>query len=153
MPSRSLEHLHPTLVSAWNSAKAAYQAKYPGMPQPFLTCTYRSKEEQAALFAQSRSSLVEVNRLRKIAGMPPITSKENMSKVTNAQPGQSAHNYNPSFAFDIAFILDGKLHWEDKYFKLFADIICQQPSVVWGGSWKSIKDLPHFELLNWKSHV
>jgi peptidoglycan L-alanyl-D-glutamate endopeptidase CwlK len=25
--------------------------------------------------------------------------------------------------------------------------------VEWGGSWKSFKDAPHFELKNWKTYI
>lgn len=73
--------------------------------------------------------------------------------MTNAKAGQSPHNFNPSFAFDIAFItVEKKISWNEKYFKLFANCIKEVSSVVsWGGDWKGFRDTPHFELLNWKN--
>ena len=48
-------------------------------------------------------------------------------KVTNARAGQSAHNYYPSRAFDIAFVKVGKreLDYAPKHFKEFWDILQQ----------------------------
>lgn len=135
MASRKLEDLNDILVKAYNDTVIEYKAKYPLNPQPFITCTYRSKEEQNQLFAQGRTAKGK--------------------KVTNAKGGQSAHNYLPSFAFDISFItLDKKLSWDVKYYKLFADILKTKTNkVTWGGDFKSIKDAPHFELTGWNKLV
>jgi peptidoglycan L-alanyl-D-glutamate endopeptidase CwlK len=127
MASRSKQDLRPELVEAYNYASAEYSKRYPNDPQPFLTCTYRSPEEQDKLFAQTKP------------------------KVTNARGGESPHNYNPSFAFDVAFIkLDKKLDWQKPCFQKFADILtAKYPDVDWGGNWKKFKDLPHFEIKGW----
>ena len=45
---------------------------------------------------------------------------EAAEKVTQAKGGQSAHNYNPSFAIDVAFVVKSKTDWAEKWFKLFA---------------------------------
>ena len=68
---------------AYQKAKEKYYALYPHEPQPFITCTYRSGEEQNKLY-------------------------NSKPKVTNAKAGQSPHNFNPSFAFDIGFIGEDK---------------------------------------------
>lgn len=127
MASRSKADLHPVLVAAYDKAADEYSKVYPKAPQPFLTCTYRSNEEQDELFKKR-------------------------PKVTNARAGQSPHNYNPSFAFDIAFIgLDKKLDWSSNLFKNFANIITTiEPKVDWGGNWEKFKDAPHFQLKGWK---
>lgn len=44
--------------------------------------TYRSDDEQIALFAQGRRSIDKVNALRKKAKMPPISEQENAHTVT-----------------------------------------------------------------------
>jgi len=114
-------------------AETEWSRLYPGLPKPFLTCTYRPNEEQTELYSHGRT----------IKG--PV--------VTNAKAGQSPHNFNPSHAFDIAFIgLDKKLDWSPELFKLFAQII-KEDGIVWGGDFKSMKDNPHFEVKDWKIHV
>jgi peptidoglycan L-alanyl-D-glutamate endopeptidase CwlK len=127
MPSRELKDLDSKLVNAYNLAKGIYANRYPNEPQPFITCTYRSNEEQTQLYALGRTVKGKI--------------------VTNAKAGQSKHNSLPSKAFDIAFIgLDKKLNWNKKYFKMFADIVKEvDDTIEWGGVWKFI-DLPHFQL-------
>ena len=128
MPSRSKSDLNPILVDVYERACKAYAEQFPLLPQPFLTCTYRSNEEQAELYAQGRTKKGAI--------------------VTWAKPGQSKHNVLPSDAFDIAFIgLNKKLDWSSKHFGLFAGIVKQiNPDVVWGGDWKTKPDAPHFEI-------
>jgi peptidoglycan L-alanyl-D-glutamate endopeptidase CwlK len=128
MASRDKKDLRPELVQAYEKAVDEYKRLYPNDPQPFITCTYRSGEEQNKLYNQ-------------------------VPKVTNAKAGQSPHNYNPSFAFDIGFItVDNKMSWNSKYFKMFADCI-KSDVVSWGGSWVNFKDAPHFELKDWKTYI
>ena len=135
MPSRSKNDLHPTLVTAYELAEHKFRTLYPEASQVFITCTYRSDAEQEALYAKGRT--------------------EKGSKVTNARAGQSPHNYNPSFAFDIAFIgLNKKLDWNDDLFKKFADCIKQlAPNVECGIDWSKLPDAPHYQLKNWKTFV
>jgi peptidoglycan L-alanyl-D-glutamate endopeptidase CwlK len=126
MPSRSKADLHPLLVAAYDKTVKHYADLNPSAPQPFITCTYRTNEEQEQLFRKR-------------------------PKVTNARAGQSPHNYKPSYAFDIAFIgVDKKLDWNNKHFKNFADIIKSiEPQVEWGGDWAKFKDAPHFQVRHW----
>lgn len=133
MASRDKNQLRPELVSAYELAAKKYFELYPKEPQPFITCTYRSNEEQNELYAKGRS----------VKG----------SIITNAKAGQSPHNFNPSFAFDIAFIkVDKTVTWENKYFVKFANCIKEVSEVTdWGGDWHNFKDAPHFELRNWKN--
>ena len=130
MASRDKKDLNIELTYAYDKAVDKYKALYPNSPQPFITCTFRSNEEQNELFAKK-------------------------PKVTNAKAGQSPHNYNPSFAFDIGFIgSDKKMDWNPKLFKSFADLIKYESTLVsWGGDWLSFKDVPHFELKNWKTLI
>jgi peptidoglycan L-alanyl-D-glutamate endopeptidase CwlK len=125
MATRNIKDAVVELQDAYNYAKSEYQKLYPNDPQPFLTCVYRSNEEQEQLYAIGRT----------VKGR----------KVTNARAGQSKHNKLPSEAIDIAFIkLDRKLDWDAKLFKKFADII-KTKGIKWGGDWK-FKDAPHFEI-------
>ena len=129
MASRDIKDCHYIISDAFPKAVVEYKAKYPDKPQPFLTCTYRSNEEQEQLYAQK-------------------------PKVTNARAGQSPHNYLPSLAFDIGFItVDKKLSWDQDLFKLFYDIIVKiEPRIEWGGSWAKFKDAPHYQLFNWLNY-
>lgn len=126
MASRKKEDLDPILVAAYNKAETKFKELYPLLPQPFLTTTYRSLQEQDELYKIGRS----------------LPGK----KITNAKAGQSKHNVNPSKAFDIAFItLTKKLDWNKDLFKKFYDLI-DKDIVTWGGLWSTFKDLPHYEL-------
>ena len=130
MASRDKKDLRPELVTAYDKACDKYKALYPNDPQPFITCTYRSGEEQNKLY-------------------------NSKPKVTNAKAGQSPHNYNPSFAFDIGFIgADKKMDWNIKLFENFANCVKSSSDVtVWGGDWLKFKDAPHFELKNCKTYI
>lgn len=132
MASRRLEDLHPYLAAAYRKTAAEWDMAFPGLAKPFITQTYRSNEEQNALYNQGRTT--------------PGT------KVTNAKGGQSLHNYFPSLAFDIAFVdgKNGKVDWSLDLFKKFASIICRDQNIEWGGNWKSFKDNPHFGFNNYK---
>lgn len=125
MASRDINDLTASAKTAWLISLSDYAARYPAAPQPFITCTHRSKEEQAELYAQGRTKAGKV--------------------VTNAKPGQSNHNKMPSPAFDIAFKKDGKLYWDVKLFKDFASIALLH-GLSWGGHWQRFKDYPHFEV-------
>lgn len=108
--------------------------------------TTRTNEEQAFLYSFGRTRLYTENGRR-------------INKVTNANAGQSIHNY--SLAFDIVLMLDkdrngsfesaawdtkidfdgdGKADWLEvaDYFKSIG--------FVWGGDWKGFNDPPHFEM-------
>jgi peptidoglycan L-alanyl-D-glutamate endopeptidase CwlK len=130
--SRDKSELHSELVTAYELACTEYKRLYPDSPQPFITCTHRTDDEQNKLYAIGRT--------------------EKGSIVTNAQAGQSPHNFMPSMAFDIAFItLDKKLSWDSKHFRNFAGCL-KNDTVDWGGSWK-FTDNPHFELKAWSKIV
>lgn len=108
----------------------------------------RTKAEQKALYAQGRKSLKEVNALRKAVGMPAITAKQNLDKVTWTLNGKhiiQADGFAHAFDFapkpvnyenEAAFVKMGK-----------AFEVCAKKlgiSIEWGGRWKN-RDLPHIE--------
>ncbi|UHG93402.1 M15 family metallopeptidase [Spirosoma oryzicola] len=145
MPSRSIEDLHPLLAYAFGKAEAQYCAVYPDAPTPFLSCTFRSNEEQLKLYNQLTD---------KIDNDGDGKIDEADEKVTNARPGESAHNYNPSLAFDVAFKdKSGKSDWSALHFQRFAKLMLQNKNITWGGNFKTLIDLPHFELTDWKKRV
>ena len=137
---RSITYCTEDLQKVWYEAEAKYRALFPNLAQPFLTCTYRSSEEQNKLYAQPTDGL-DNDKDGKI--------DEPDECVTHARGGQSYHNSYPSKAFDIAFrTKEGKLDWSLDNFKIFANIVKSiNPQVIWGGNWsKKKRDNPHFEL-------
>lgn len=127
--SRLIEDLHPMLQLAYKLAEADFNKLYPNV-NVFRTCTYRNNAMQEVYFKKR-------------------------PKITNARGGQSPHNYYPSLAFDIAFLENKQLSYKPKYFKEFADIIVKHyPTLVtWGGNFKSLPDMPHFEHSQWKQLI
>jgi len=69
---------------------------------------------------------------------------------SNAKWGQSKPNVTPSKAFDVIPYPDG-FEASDGEFNLLATHILAAAlelgvPIIWGGHWKTIKDLTHFEL-------
>ncbi|GAB3753928.1 M15 family metallopeptidase [Spirosoma pomorum] len=145
MASRSIDDLHPKLAYAYGKAEAQYVAKYPDAPTPSITCTHRTNKEQQKLYDQVRDG-IDNDKDGKI--------DEADEKVTNAKPGDSPHNYLPACAFDVAFIdKAGKADWSTLHFQRFAALVLANAGVTWGGNFTSFKDMPHFELTDWKKRV
>lgn len=100
-----------------------------------ITQTYRSVAEQDALYAQGRTAPGK--------------------KITNARGGQSPHNTTLNgkpfaSAFDIVCLDSaGKADWNSPNFEK-AGKIGRECGLVWGGDFKTIKDMPHFEIRGWK---
>lgn len=71
------------------------------------------------------------------------------SHVTLATAGRSWHQYG--LAADCAFLRNGKIviserdPWAMRGYQLYGQV-AKQAGMVWGGDWKSIKDLMHVEL-------
>ncbi|MCB0335800.1 MAG: M15 family metallopeptidase, partial [Bdellovibrionales bacterium] len=95
------------------------------LPIPQIKCSYRPSIVQACLYLIGRVT----------HGRP----------VTYAGPGKSKHNRLPSKAIDIKFTsVSSKKEREELFFK-FAELMCKR-GAKWGGHWKHLRDLSHFEL-------
>jgi len=128
--SRLLIDLHPTLASAFKKAQTEWNNTRNDV-HVIIVCTYRNNAMQEVYFAKR-------------------------PKVSLARGGQSAHNYYPSRAFDIAFVKVGKreLDYSAKLFKEFWELLQKHSGkITWGGNFKSFKDMPHYELTNWKATI
>jgi hypothetical protein len=72
---------------------------------------------------------------------------------SHAKPGESAHNFLPSLAVDIAPL---PIDWHNTqafvdlstYIMSVADIC--KVALAWGGKWHTIIDMPHYELTDWR---
>jgi peptidoglycan LD-endopeptidase CwlK len=92
-----------------------------------LTCTYRSVEEQAALYAQGRTK--------------PGPRVTNLDGVTH----KSNHNYTPARALDVCVLVQGKVSWDPAQYAPLGEL-AKRYGLVWGGAWQTLKDYPHLEL-------
>ena len=87
-----------------------------------ITAAFRSWNEQDRLYAQGRSTPGDV--------------------ITNAKGGESYHNWG--LAFDAALFENGVMSNDlEKYKKMGK--LGEQVGLEWGGSFKDIVDLPHFQ--------
>jgi peptidoglycan LD-endopeptidase CwlK len=72
---------------------------------------------------------------------------------SRAHFGQSAHNWSPAIALDVA---PAPLDWEDtKRFAALAGLVKVKAKafgipIVWGGDWPELRDMPHYELDPWR---
>ncbi|MDA8088306.1 MAG: M15 family metallopeptidase [Nitrospiraceae bacterium] len=106
----------------------------------FITVyTLRTEAEQHALFAQGRKTVDEVNRLRKEAGLAPITEGQNRI-VTRLLT--SVHMFG--CAFDVAILKDGKIDWQDTYSFERLGAVGESLGLRWGGRF-TFRDWGHFE--------
>ncbi|MDD5189440.1 MAG: M15 family metallopeptidase [Dehalococcoidales bacterium] len=134
MASRKTSDLHPDLEVKANQFVAECQRRNIDI---LITCTYRSNEEQLTLYKQGRETPGRI--------------------VTNAKPGESAHNcVNPNGspsaqAFDVVPLIHGKPQWDatDPVWQTVGEI-GKSFGLEWAGDWVKFKEFPHFELPGFK---
>ena len=137
--SRDINDLCPSVRLRLEKLQAAASAATP--PIGFqVVYTLRTEAEQRALFAQGRKTVDETNRLRRDAGMPPITAEENRHIITKVMT--SMHQFG--CAFDIAVMKGGKIDWNDTPLYMRLGEIGESLGLRWGGRF-SFKDWGHFE--------
>ncbi len=128
MSSRSIDDLDPRFRP---KAEAFLQACREAKLEVLVYMTFRSNEEQDALYAQGRTK-------------PGKT-------VTDARGGQSAHNYG--LAFDVVPMVGGKPLWNEPitgaHWQMLGDC-ARQAGCEWGGDWTKRVDGPHVQHPNWK---
>jgi hypothetical protein len=111
-------------------------------------CTYRSQEEQNALWMRGRASLDEVNRAYKACGLAPITAVENKRPVT----WTAVSNHTSRCAVDYyiekngRYVSDIKVDYDEDDIPDWDEFgqIAQECGLEWGGTWLK-KDLPHVQ--------
>lgn len=126
-----LSQLHPLIRDSAIKAYSEAVAATPEGVHPIITQTLRTLPEQAALYAQGRTTPGNI--------------------VTNSKEGQSYHNYG--LAIDFALQVNGKLEWEVNNDWLAVVNAFKDNGFEWGGEWVKFKDNPHFEKTfghNWR---
>ncbi len=88
-----------------------------------ITSGYRSIEEQNKKYAQGRTTAGGI--------------------ITNAKGGSSYHNYR--LAFDFVPIKNNKADWDDLETFRKIGAIGKSVGLEWGGDFKTIVDMPHFQ--------
>jgi peptidoglycan L-alanyl-D-glutamate endopeptidase CwlK len=128
MCSRDPGLLNQELRQRMQCALRDHRNEYPDDPRGFVTCTHRTNEQQAAVWAQGRTTPGKI--------------------VTWAEPGESPHNSNPSMAVDVAFRTPaGPCDWTDTPFIHLGEI-AERYGIEWGGRWER-RDLCHFQVPGW----
>ena len=157
MASRLLSDLQPAMKD--KTLAFLEEAKSAGL-DVLIYCTFRSLEEQAILYRQSRS-LSEIKAKAKqltttfnrldimdiLLGVGP----QHGPHVTNAAPGQSLHNYG--YAFDGVPMVGGKPMWNSSHPSWQTYGQCARSvGLEWAGDWTSFREYPHCQLpgMDWR---
>ena len=121
-------HLNPIFIPYYDKLCLALENTYWG---PYVGL--RDLDEQAKLYAQGRTA------------QGPI--------VTNAKPGDSAHNYGCATDWcEMRPEFNGPFMWSKANWAEFGDAV-RGCGMRWGGDFKSFQDRPHCELaiaVSWK---
>ena len=155
--STKLEDLAPMVCAA--ALKALSELKAAGV-QFVVTYTLRTEKEQAALYAQGRSPLSEVNALRKAAGLYEIKEylgkdkkvhSDNDYTVTKCDGVKNKSAHQSGKALDVVPDLDPSEKqtpgWpapSDPRWGKIAEVF-KNHGFIWGGDWKEFPDYPHYE--------
>ncbi len=123
----------------------------------------RPYQTQVAYYAQGRDTLESVNKLRKRAGLSPITESENKKKITwtmnsrhivNLENDDKNDDYSHAIDFGIKdnlgkYVGDSKadVNKDNKpdYIQLGKLAKEIDSDIIWGGDWVKNKDYPHYE--------
>ena len=155
--SKKLEDLKPMVMVA--ALKALAELKSAGV-QAVVTYTFRTTEEQQALYAQGRKPLAEVNALREKAGLYQIKEylgkdkkihSDNDYSVTNCDGVKKRSAHQTGSALDVVPDLDPTERevpgWPapaDPRWGVIATAF-RKHGFEWGGDWEEFPDYPHYQ--------
>ena len=129
LESRSIDDCEPELRDRIIKLMLAFKREQG--KELFITCSWRSTARQQELYQQGR--------------VKPGYIVTNIDGIKT----RSRHNYYPSQAVDVCVDDDlgvGKHPvWDIKAYMPLEEL-CQRFGLVWGGSWKHLKDYPHIEM-------
>lgn len=127
-PHDRLLGVHPALVAAVEQILVAMAVLDCPM---IVTAGVRTLQEQADLYAQGRTLPGEI-----------VTNDDGVVHRSNHQ----VHTDHLGYAVDCAFLVNGEPSWDPHLPWTLYGQIAQRVGLHWGGTWQSLKDLPHVEL-------
>lgn len=121
--------VHPELVRKIANVLAAMQvAGHPMM----VTDGVRTEAQQVALYAKGRTAPGHI-----------VTNCDGIRKKSNHQPKADGYGH----AVDCCFLVAGHASWDVHCpWQAYGALLAAQ-GLTWGGSWTSLHDLPHAELI------
>lgn len=113
------------------------------------------KDEVTALYLKACDLMPQGTVIRIVQGLRTFPEQHALyvqrPRVTHADAGQSYHNYG--LAIDFCLLINGQVSWVvDANWHKVVDVF-KAAGYLWGGDWKSFKDLPHLEKTfghNWR---
>lgn len=137
-----LNGVHPDLVKVMKEA-------IKDSPVDFsIVYGVRTTQEQKDLYALGRTKVNPDGKSKKKPMGNIVTQKNGTTNKSNHQIKADGYGH----AIDLVPYIDGKIDWSaTNDFKVIAAHVlatakCLGVGVVWGGLWKSLPDMPHFEL-------
>ena len=123
---KRIKEAHPSIREALHNHYIEINNRLPVGVRLRFSSVYRTGEEQHKLYLKR-------------------------PRVTQADAGQSIHNYGLAFDIVLLFDLDGNGSFEtaswDKDNKYWVEVVnyFKAKGWQWGGDWKNFKDYPHFQ--------
>ena len=94
-----------------------------------ITQSFRTDDEQRALYAQGRTA---------------------PGKIVTKAKDASESPHGRGCAFDVAFVVDGRLSWDEALPWVHLGAIAEACGLEWGGSFN---DKPHFQMPGWRTYT
>lgn len=127
-PHGHLADVHPDLVTkVAQIATALLALGYPIV----VTAGVRTVAEQQALYAQGRTAPGAI-----------VTNDDGVLHKSNHQPHADGFGH----AVDCVFLVAGQPSWDGQQPWHLYGAMAQTLGCYWGGTWRTIVDLPHIEL-------
>jgi hypothetical protein len=167
MASRSLTTLDKRFRAVLDPFLASVKAD--GI-EVLVYCTKRGHDEQARLWRQGRSGRVISNTcldlmrrgeravdegedggsflIWQALTIEAVGPQYQLRQVTNAMPGDSAHNWG--LAVDLVPVVDGNLAWADERLWERVGVLAEAAGVEWSGRWTSFVEKTHFQMPGWR---
>lgn len=121
-----------------------------------IYCTYRSPQEQARLYRQSRNGAQIRKKVDSLTNrgfseladiLVQVGPQEGKlgAHVTFAGPGESWHNFRR--AFDAVPLIGGKAMWDKRHshWQVYG-AAARDAGLEWAGDWSKFKEFPHVQL-------
>lgn len=144
MPTKDIDDATKPIRDHWEEIKRDYFEVVPGK-YLVLTCVHRSPDEQLELYGRGRTKGSD--------GKWYVQDKAKIVTNVDGVTVLGAHNYRPSRAIDVMVVdnTTGRETWDERFYTPLHNI-AKRYNLTWGGDWKSIKDMPHFEVPNYKTY-